>query len=1178
MKNKRWVKLLSILFVLTVFPLSILANKKALLNRVEQNIKKNRLEIAADILKSKYSTYENDVDVNYQLGKIYFLMQKYHWSKKYLNKTMELSKDHKDTSLLLFQIYYEMREMDNALDLGSKIMDTSLADENFYFKYGQMLEMNKDSKKAKEVYKKAIKKNKRFVPAYKVLGMIYYREKKYPEALTYFKKAHKLDPKDFALKRDYLNTLFTYNSKMGAEYIKNKKYVKAVPVFKTLFQIRPKDYNVIVQLANLYYLTEWYNKAIKMLVKNKNIKKNPFELYKLLGMSYMKLKKYSFALKYYNKAVRIKPRNSDIYYKKAKTYEKMESFENAEKFFKKSIQLKFNNKKVHYDYSILLIRNWKYKKALKEMETAEDQGMDKKKTEKYIKSLRLLTKVQDADELYSKEEYEDALDTYKDALKIEDLPKIHVNVGNCLIKLKRYKEAINYLSKAIKRDEKLVMAYFSLAIAYKKQKQPDKAEETYLKAKKILKGEPEIYYKIGQAYEESKDYEEAVDNYKNAFRSKIKMHVIKSAIARTYYKQGIAYFNKDKFEEAGESFRKSLQYNPRYEDSQNALLKTEAVLQSDRLNIIIKKADTHFNNGDYESALVLYEKVLEVDSKLIAVRVRVGETHYRMKNFKMAEIVINDVLQKDSDNINATILLAYIYYDKNEKDKMDDLIDKAKRLASNKMEQMDKLYNILGMLYEGQDDLENAVTHYKKSIKYKPMQVDAYISLGNIYFYKKQYSKAQLMYKEVLNRYKNNTVAMYNLGVIYLKKRQLNKSGELLLRCYQKIPEYEGICFNLGRQYYYQKNYSKALEYMNKAVALNNEKILYIWGLANIYHRSADVTRNASFKGKANDLYTLCMENTDDNQISMDARKALLVLNPKKKLLYKNRYKFDVKYIPLLEGAYSYLYDSRKKRLKKVVTESEEVIWSKYEPAPPSAHFVTEKNFYTAFENLKIKVFDKEKGAVLFEIDDVYASSIEVKNSYLVAYNPDEKNLSVYQNNNRLWQKQVKALKKMDINDQSLFYYNNKSLQVYNIKNGQSTFSIKMKGRLYNAHSVGENILVNYTENKKDYIQLYSPLGKPLWQKKINSIVSVPPTFQNQRIYFSLQNGQVLCYLIDGTRIWKKNTWEEITSQVVQDDTLFITTKKNFIYGLALASGKTTWKYEFPKENKESNFYMVYYR
>src|SRR6266550_9276496 len=74
-------------------------------------------------------------------------------------------------------------------------------------------------------------------------------------------------------------------------------------------------------------------------------------------------------------------------------------------------------------------------------------------------------------------------------------------------------------------------------------------------------------------------------------------------------------------------------------------------------------------------------------------------------------------------------------------------------------------YNMLGILYTGQKDYENALDAFQHALKLNPNSVRTRINLGNIYIAQEKLGSAEKEFREVLRIEPSNSDANYNLGL-----------------------------------------------------------------------------------------------------------------------------------------------------------------------------------------------------------------------------------------------------------------------------------------------------------------------------------------------------------------------------------------------------------------------------
>ncbi len=83
----------------------------------------------------------------------------------------------------------------------------------------------------------------------------------------------------------------------------------------------------------------------------------------------------------------------------------------------------------------------------------------------------------------------------------------------------------------------------------------------------------------------------------------------------------------------------------------------------------------------------------------------------------------------------------------------------------------------LGMVYEKQGELENALKEYDQSAKNLPL---ANLYLGNVYFQKGELGRAEKYYKKTLKAEPNNPDACNNLAWLYYTKKEMLDEVEAL--------------------------------------------------------------------------------------------------------------------------------------------------------------------------------------------------------------------------------------------------------------------------------------------------------------------------------------------------------------------------------------------------------------
>jgi arylsulfatase A-like enzyme/Tfp pilus assembly protein PilF len=140
-------------------------------------------------------------------------------------------------------------------------------------------------------------------------------------------------------------------------------------------------------------------------------------------------------------------------------------------------------------------------------------------------------------------------------------------------------------------------------------------------------------------------------------------------------------------------------------------------------------------------------------------------------------------------------------------------------------------------------DFEEAEKTIKAIIDSDPDIIDAYFSLGNIFFKQEKYRDAILWFEKALERKPDDTVTAINIGLSYERMGKFEEAETFVLGFINRGFPDSQLYFLLGNLKYIQKKYDEALQYLEKCLTLNSESAASHNMMTAIYVTQGDLVR-----------------------------------------------------------------------------------------------------------------------------------------------------------------------------------------------------------------------------------------------------------------------------------------------------------------------------------------------
>lgn len=187
--------------------------------------------------------------------------------------------------------------------------------------------------------------------------------------------------------------------------------------------------------------------------------------------------------------------------------------------------------------------------------------------------------------------------------------------------------------------------------------------------------------------------------------------------------------------------------------------------------------------------------------------------------FDSAQKYFEKGLELKKDNFKIMVNLANLLKDKKDFSKSLELYKKCIEL--NTYNQWGIYYNI-GLVYQLQNNIKEAIENYEISIKMNPYQADTYTSLSECMLDSNDLESAYKLLQKSHKLEQNNFRTLHNLGLYYKYRNQT----EIAIECFEnsiklKSNNYQSY-YNLGIIYGNNKDYLKSIFFLNKSIEINN--------------------------------------------------------------------------------------------------------------------------------------------------------------------------------------------------------------------------------------------------------------------------------------------------------------------------------------------------------------------
>lgn len=570
-------------------------------------------------------------------------------------------------------------------------------------------------------------------------------------------------------------------------------------------------------ITQIYYLQGKYEDAIKfatpLLNDTTNTKRLP-EIARIIGEANFRTGKFAEAipfLKQYEKAAGAINRQDK--YQLGFAYYKVNDCDNAISYFQEMVDEKDSlTQNAYYHLADCYIKKNNKQGARTAFGFASKMNFDPE-----IKENALFS--------YAKLSYELAFNPFNESIRAfqeyiklyPNSPRIdecHTYLVNVFMTTRNYKEALKSIENIKVLKEEMKPAYQKIAyyraVDFFNNAEIDSSMNYFDKALKFPVEKninALVYYWKGEGYYRKKDYEKAIENYKEFMTKPGAFSMPEYNNAN--YNTGYAYFQLKDYTNANLSFRKFV----------SAANDVNDKLTAKRLNdAYVRIGDTYFINKDYSSAAEHYGnaidmKVMDVDYALYqqalalglikmnkkkidnllrivnsypkstymaAAKFELGKTYFQENEYDQSLAYYQSVIDEHPrcSYVNRSMSqVGLIYYNKKQDDKALQVFDKLIR-KDRKSEEAEEALPIVKKIYVGKNDIEGLEKYFKEvsaTIPSSSLDSAAYTIAHNAYM-EGDCKQASLLYNKYTTRFIDG---IFILDAYFYKAECDYKSGNL---------------------------------------------------------------------------------------------------------------------------------------------------------------------------------------------------------------------------------------------------------------------------------------------------------------------------------------------------------------------------------------------------------------
>ena len=442
---------------------------------------------------------------------------------------------------------------------------------------------------------------------------------------------------------------------------------KLIAVCKESLKRFPKNPVINMILADVLAGREDYYGAIKHYRNVTEVDLRGSRAYLLQGTVYDSLKQYDQAQEMYRQVTMVEPGNPLGHHFLGQSQIRSGDFEAATVSLEKAVSLRPNFIQAREHFAWVLIKQEKFKEAIRELKLLVKLDPRNKKVRAYLENLQKISSketlkefTQIPDDLenpidihlsiagifYEQAMYLKALDEFQLTLLKKDRKESRMLMSKIYETLGRLDKAIEEFEKLRKMAPKSVGIIRYAARLYSMNEQPHEAVRLVKKAVEIEPENDSLYHSLSLAYMAVEKYDLAIENMRTA----IQLNDKKDSY---YFELGALLERRESYSDAIDNMQRAIELNPMHSNAHNFIgymyalegqyldkalghLKKALSIQPRNGFFLDSLGWIYFKKGESEKALVEIKKAMVYVAPDPVLYDHLGDVHFSLKNYEEA--------------------------------------------------------------------------------------------------------------------------------------------------------------------------------------------------------------------------------------------------------------------------------------------------------------------------------------------------------------------------------------------------------------------------------------------------------------------------------------------------------------------------------------------------------------